>query len=287
MKRWLSGLLCLALSGAALAAGPGAVRKRVQASMLVTGALEVAADGSVAQYTLDHPEKLPDAVKGLLAKSIPAWRFKPVEMDGKPVAARAPMSLRVVARPLGDNEFSLGVAGAWFGDGAAHQSDASARTVSYKSRHRPGYPVDAVDSRVSGTVYVLLKIGRDGRVADAEAEQVDLRVVASDNELAVWRHVLAGAALSALKRDTFNLPSAGPEADKPYWVARIPVTFNLNVPGTPSVSYGQWQAYVPGPAHEPAWAAEHQLAGSPDAVPEGGVLLAEQTLRLLTPLGGT
>lgn len=287
MKRWLSGLLCLVLSGAALAAGPDAVRKRVQASMLVTGTIEVAPDGSVAQYALDHPDKLPDAVKGLLIKSIPAWRFRPVEMDGKPVTAKAPMSLRVVARPLGANEFSLSIAGAWFGDGASHQSNATAQTISYKSQNRPRYPLDASRSRVSGIVYVLLKVGRDGKVVDAAAEQVDLRVVASDSELEGWRHVLADAALSALKRDTFNLPNVGPEVNKPYWVARIPVTFKLNVLGTPPESYGQWQAYVPGPVHEPTWAAEHKLAGSPDAIPEGGVLLADQALRLITPLGGS
>jgi hypothetical protein len=40
-------LFCLLLSGVALAAGPNEVRKRVQASMLVTGSIIVAPDGSV------------------------------------------------------------------------------------------------------------------------------------------------------------------------------------------------------------------------------------------------
>src|SRR6185437_14739483 len=102
MKRWLPGLLCMVLSGVALAAGPNAASKRVQAgagdqharlhplarlhpnaaskrvqaSMLVTGTIEVAPDGSVAQYALDHPDELPPAVKGLLAKAIPSWKFE-------------------------------------------------------------------------------------------------------------------------------------------------------------------------------------------------------------------
>lgn len=285
MKRWLSGLLSLVLSGAALAAGPAAVRKRVQASMLVTGMIEVAPDGSVQQYTLDQAEKLPDSVKGVLGRSIAAWKFKPVEVDGQPVIAKAKMSLRVVATPLGDEQYSVGVAGAWFGDRASRQSGVNAQTISYKDQKRPAYPMNAVRAGVSGTVYALLKVGRDGKVADAEAEQVDLRVLASDGELNIWRRVLAEAALSALRRDTFNLPTVGPQVDKPFWVARIPVTFDLS--SEPAVAYGHWQAYVPGPVHRPEWADKHKLAGSPDAVPEGGLLLADQSLHLMTPLGGT
>lgn len=285
MKRGLAILLCLAWSGAALAAGPAAVRKRVQASMLLTGTIEVAPDGSVAQYALDQPEKVPEAVKGLLTKSVATWRFQPVEVDGKPMAAKASMSVRVVASPLGNDNFSLGVAGAWFGEGASRQSDASAQTISYKKRQMPRYPMDAAYSGVQGIVYVLLKIGRDGRVVDAAAETVNLRVVASDEQLQVWRRVLAEAALTGLRHDTFNVPTAGPEAGKPYWVARVPVTFQLNG-GTPA-GYGQWQAYVPGPVQEPDWADKDKLAGSPDAVPEGGILLAEHSLRLLTPPGGS
>lgn len=209
MKTWMVGLLCMVASSALLAAGPAAVRKRVQASMLVRGTIEIAPDGSVAKYTLDHPDQLPCQV--------------------------------------------------------------------------PNYPMDAAYSRVSGVVYALLKIGRDGKVVDAAAEQVDLGIVASDSQLEAWQRILAAATLSALKQDTFNVPQSGPEANKPYWVARIPVTFQLTAN---AMSYGQWQAYVPGAVHLPEWAQEHRLAGSPDAVPEGGILLASQSLQLLTPLTG-
>lgn len=283
MKTWIVGLLCMVASSALLAAGPAAVRKRVQASMLVRGTIEIAPDGSVAKYTLDHPDQLPAAVKNLLGKAIPVWKFKPVEQDGAPVEAKAQMGLRVVAKPMGDKEYSLGVAGAWFGQGALNQSSVTAQTITYKSKKQPDYPLGAAYSRVSGVVYALLKVGRDGKVMDAVAEQVDLGVVASDSQLQVWQRMLAAATLSALKQDTFNVPQSGPEANKPYWVARIPVTFQLT---TNAMSYGQWQAYVPGAVRLPEWAQEHRLAGSPDAVPEGGILLASQSLQLLTPLTG-
>ncbi|TAL97570.1 MAG: energy transducer TonB [Rhodanobacter sp.] len=97
MKRWLLGLFCLLLSGAALAAGPRAVRERVQASMLVTGSITVAPDGGMKSYVLDHPEQLPAPVVTLIAQNAPRWRFQPVIRDRVAVSAKAPMSLRIVA----------------------------------------------------------------------------------------------------------------------------------------------------------------------------------------------
>lgn len=291
MKRILSGLFCVLLSGMAMADGSSAVRKSVQATMLVSGTVEVAADGSVTHYTLDHPEELPKVVTGLLAQAVPAWRFKPVVVDGKPAAAKAPMSLRVVAKPQGNGNYSVSVVAVWFGDGAKNQSETSAETISYKTRVQPVYPRDAADRQVSGTVYVLLKVGRDGNVADAVAEQVNLRVVPSSNSEMVWcQRVLADAALYAMKRDRFNLPTVGKDVNRPFWVARVPVTFTLNGDTRVAVreaAYGHWQAYVPGPVQRPDWASGRGSSGNADAVPEGGALLADTSLDLLTPLGGS
>lgn len=289
MKRILSGLLCMLLSGVVMADGSSAVRKSVQASMLVSGTVEVATDGSVTHYTLDHPEELPKVVTELLAQAVPAWRFKPVVVEGKPAAAKAPMSLRVVAKPQEDGNYSLSVVAVWFGDGAKNHSRATAETVSYKTKVQPVYPGAALESRVSGTVYVLLKVGRDGKVADAVAEQVDLRLVATNGKMAWSRRILTDAALYALKQDTFNLPTAGKDVNRSFWVARIPVAFTLNgdIPvAVQEAAYGQWQAYVPGPVQKPDWASGRDSSGSADAVPEGGALLADTSLDLLTPLSG-
>lgn len=291
MKRILSGLFFVLMSGVTMADGSSAVRKSVQASMLVSGTVEVAADGSVTHYTLDHPEELPKVVTGLLAQAVPAWRFKPVVVDGKPAAAKAPMSLRVVAKPQGDGNYSVGVVAVWFGAGAKNQSEASAETISYKTKVQPAYPRDAMESQVSGTVYVLLKVGRDGKVADAVAEQVDLRIVASSNSEMAWcRRVLADAALHAMKGDTFNLPTVGKDVNRSFWVVRIPVNFTFNTDtriGVREAAYGQWQAYVPGPVQRPDWEYERDSSRNADAVPEGGALLADTSLDLLTPLGGS
>lgn len=283
MKRWLLGLLCVLLSGAALAAGPTEVRKRIQASMLLTGSIVVAPDGSVRSYAIDKAEKLPSAVSELIANSIPHWKFEPTLLDGKPVAAKAKMSLRLVAKPVGDDNYSISISGTQFGQ------DAPGESISYKDRVAPTYPYQAVQARVSGTVYLVLRVGRQGRVQEAEAEQVNLAVVANDLELERWRKVLARSALMAARKWTFNLPRSGEHMNDEYWIAWVPVTYSLRVFGErPVYEYGKWEAYVPGPRQLVPWIDDPRLlSGSVDALPEGGIhLLGRDGLRLITPLGG-
>jgi len=45
------------------------------------------------------------------------WRFEPVLLDGKPVAAKAPMSMRVVASKRDDGNYNIGIRSAYFGQG--------------------------------------------------------------------------------------------------------------------------------------------------------------------------
>lgn len=280
MKRWLIGLFCVLLSGFALAAGPAAVRKRVQASMLLTGTIVVAPDGSVGSYAIDKAEKLPPVVTGVIAKSIPRWKFEPVLLNGKPVAAKTKMSLRLVARPVGDDSYSIGIGGAQFGQNVPGES------ITYKEPVRPVYPPQAARDHVSGTVYLLLRVGREGRVQEAEAEQVNLMVVDSDKGMERWRKVLADSALAAARRWTFNLPTSGEHMNDKYWVARVPVMYGLR-PVNENDDYGKWQPYVPGPKQPVPWIDDPQLlSGNADALPDGGIYPLNSGLHLTKPAGG-
>lgn len=283
MKNWLVGLFCLVLAGVALASGPGGVRKRVQASMLLTGTIVVAPDGSVRSYAIDHADEVEPAALTLVNRSVPEWKFEPTLLAGKRVAAKANMSLRVVAKPVGEGNYALSIKGTHFG-----QNDPG-NDISYKARVSPRYPPQAVQARVGGTVYLLLRVGRQGQVEDAAAEQVNLAVVASDLELAQWRKVLANSALAAARQWTFNLPTSGDHADAPYWIARVPVKYSLIMMDKPKVQeYGKWQAYVPGPKELVPWLDDKRLlSGSVDALPGDGIYQLHQSgLHLLTPLSG-
>jgi hypothetical protein len=288
MKRGLLGILCLMLSGAVLAAGPYAVRKRVQASMLVTGSLVVAGDGSVKSYVIDKPEQLPKSVVSLIQKSVPTWQFEPVVRDGQPVLAKAAMSLRVVAKPEGDGNYSLAIGGSHFGQPASWTNNDGGKAITGGLREPPNYPMDAARARASGTVYVVLRVNRQGLVDQSAAEQVNLDMVASDAEMGRWRNVLADAALRAARHWTFNPPTVGREAAQSAWVVRVPITFSLHGRGAPRSAdkYGSWHAYVPGPRNVPAWVDKSRMAASADAIAAGSISEVGRGLRLAKPING-
>jgi hypothetical protein len=276
MKRLLSGILGVLLAGVTLAGGIRSVRERVEGSMVVTGTIGVTPQGTVLGYTLDHPEKLPPVVADVIGKNIPHWTFRPVLQDGKPVAAKAKMSLRVVASPIADGKFQVALRSAYFGD-----ESAGIRMV---SSTRPRYPREAIRDRADGTAYVILRIDRAGRVADAFAEQVNMRVLAEDAELARLRTLFAESSLKALRQWTFT--PADPTDHEPYRVVRVPVSYEVSEQGhlpTREV-YGQWQSYVPGPVEPAPWFdSDKMLSGGGDALPGDGVY-GPSALSLLTPL---
>jgi len=275
MKRFLSTLTLLLLCGAALAAGPAAVRKRVEASMLVTGTIEVAPDGTVSGYTLDRAKDLPPVATDIIGKTAPRWTFQPVLLNGKPVAAKAKMSLRLLARPLGDGNFNVSVRSVYFGE----RKSSLQRDMS----ERPRYPQTAIHARVAGTVYLLLRLDRAGKVQDAIAEQVNLEAIDSDNGLSHWRQTLANSSLEAARHWTFAPAQASDQ--EPYRIVRVPVAYHLSPWGqTPPDTYGQWQGYLPGPVEPAPWFdRDKMLSGDPDALPGDGVY-GKPSLSLLTPL---
>ncbi|MGC1550200.1 MAG: energy transducer TonB [Rhodanobacter sp.] len=283
MNRWLLGTCMALLCCMAGAEDLSAVRNQTEASMLLTGTIVVAPDGSVSSYSIDHPEKVVDVVKPLLEKSITRWKFLPVMEGNKPVAAQAEMSLRIIATRLDDGNYAMAIRGVHFGQSAPGE------VPSFEQKPKPRYPMNALQSRVSGTVYLLARVDRHGQVEDAATEQVNLHVVAREKQMEHWRQVLADASLNAVKNATFHIPTSGALANADSWVVRIPISFNLvergvSVPDT----YGHWQSYIPGPKQKlPGFDKQDTASNNSDAIPDNGLFLADQSLQLVTPLSGT
>lgn len=273
----LAGLLLALVAFAAIAGGPGAVRKQVEASMLVTGTIDIAHDGSVAGYVLDKPEMLPESVVTLASKALPQWRFKPVLVDGKSVLGRARMSLRYVANREDDGTYRVRIRSAWFGDKSAKPGEA----VASKSMRPPEYPFAALRAGIGGTAYVVVRVGRDGKVADVVVERVNLRTVGSEHYMQRARKLFADASARATRRWSFSVPEAGPQADQPYWDVRVPVAYYVNDQKPPA--YGQWDAYVPGPEHPVPWIPADQAGGN-DALVAGGIYPIGGGPKLITQL---
>jgi len=266
----------------ATAAGPATVRKQVESSMLVEGTIEITAQGTVKSMGIDRQEKLPEGIVTFVQDQVARWTFEPVLVDGTPTPARSAMALRLVARRLDDKRMTVGIRNASF-NGEAPEPGAAVDSISMKP---PRYPSQAVRSGVAGTVYLVLKIGREGRVEDVVVEQVNLRVVASDKEMTRYRALLADATLKAAREWTFQAPTIGELADDEFWSVRVPTDYTFD--RSRGDGYGQWQAYVPGPRETVPWKTDEYPASSPDALADGGVYTAgaAQGPRLLTPLDG-
>lgn len=273
-RLWMAVLLAVCV-GHAGAAGLDEVRAQIESSRLVKGTIDIAADGRVVDYALQGREALPEGVRELIAGAVPHWRFEPIELpDG---TVRASMSLRLVAKKLADGGYLLAIRGAHFG------SDMPAGSPRSRKRHRPRYPKEAAIAGVGGTVYAVLRIGSDGRVEDAFAEQVNLHVVASEAAMEQWRETLAKAALQALRRWTFDVPAKDPGGDPPAWLVRVPVEFV--VPGYKRSRDDEWRAYIPGPRARAPWETSENDAAV-DALAADDIYPVGRGPRLLTPLGG-
>lgn len=282
MKQGMVGLACMLMAFGAFAGERAAVLKRAEASMLVSGSIELAPDGSVRNYTLDKPDKLPPLVLKLVQQNVPVWKFALKDDES---SRKAGMNLRIIATHTDDHNYAIRISAAEFSSTDA----APGQSITYKSNPPPDYPFDAVTSRISGTVYVLLQIGRDGTVKDALTEQVNLDQYASEKNMTRFRNDLAKASLAAIRHWTFNPPTTGNEIKKPFWYARVPVEFDLSSTRQ-SAKYGTWNAYIPGP-REPvpaSWTDDDRLlSGSPDATPDGTLDLGNSNLKLLTSLSGS
>lgn len=276
-RSWI-GLALLAFAGFAMASGTAEVRKQVEASMLLTGTIDIEPDGSVAGYDIVDADKVPDYVLANVAKQVPHWRFEPVLVDGRAVRARSPMNIRMLAMPAGD-DMLVSIASASFGE---YDPEATDRVTSVSLRP-PRYPLNVLQLGGQGDVYLLVKVGRDGNVLDVAAEQVNLRVIGNPRQMESMRESLANAAIRAARSWTFRPPSAGDGIDEPHWVVRVPVDFSVRDQRQPG--YGAWQGYVPGPRQRPDWITEDD--GGNDALVAGGVYPVGATggIRLLTPLG--
>ncbi|MXV06468.1 protein tonB [Xanthomonas sp. LMG 9002] len=276
----------LLLAFAAVAAdgvGPGAVRKQIESSMLVSGTIDIEPSGKVSALALDQQERLPKGVVGFVRSTVMQWTFAPGLRDGKPVPARTPMTLRLIAKRLQGDDYQVEIRGADF----SHYDPSDRSVVTSIQMKPPAYPQAAYSVGAAGSAYLVLKVGRDGRVADAAVEQVNLRVVASEQQMQQLRDVLGKSALGAARKWTFRPPSEGKDVDAPYWTVRVPVNYALSdTRRDASSSYGRWTSYVPGPRQRAPWITSQDAAGfSPDLLPAGGVYMADGTgPRLLTPL---
>jgi hypothetical protein len=282
--------LALALGGTGLVATPDTaaqtartVRETAEASMTLTGKIDIGTDGHVTGFQLDHADKLPADLAAFVQRQVQAWQFQPVVVDGAAVATQTPVTLRLLSQPspdgAGDN---VRVAGASF---TRYDPEDTSRVTSAEMRS-PAYPKNMYAMRAKGDVLLLVKVGRDGTVQDVFAEQVNLRVVGKENQMRQVRDTFARASVSTARSWTFRPPTTGKLKDAESWNVRIPVRYMMGEHDL--ARYGTWEAYIPGPRERAPWRSSQAGAeAAPDLLAAGGIYMADldDGPRLLTPLG--
>lgn len=276
----------LMVGGMTLAAGPRGIRKQAEMSMGLSGWITIAPDGHVIAVTLDQEKTIGEPFVNFVRSAVMGWVFEPVIIGGQAVTARATMRLNILGKHRDDGGLDVSINSAYFG---GNNPDAS--KVKSKTLTPPDYPRDMLAMGAQGIANLVLKVGRDGRVADLYVEQVNLNVVApNEATMRRIRQSLGNAAMTVARTWEFQVPTQSPEMDKPYWIVRVPVQYCMNDDCDHNRGQdGEWHAYIPGPRQRAPWISDTAWVNgaNSDALAPGGIYMADNTdgPKLLTPLG--
>lgn len=284
MRRLVGVTLACLLVGVAIAADKEPRVSQLEASMLVSGEMSVDASGAVSGYTLDQADKLPPPVKDLLAKTLPTFRFQPVEREGKAHPVQATMNLQLVAHQIDPDHFDLRLRSARFTDKAESEAAADpTAAVSIAERPRMHYPDAALMAGMSATVYLALRFDHSGHVTDVDVSQVNLRRQDEPLQMTRWRAMFAKNAMADARKIVLHAPTSGPHANDATFTGALPVTYLWG--DQRPAGYGEWDTYVRGPVHPIAWMDDGDAAAN-ETVPDGQFAMSGNSLKLLTPPGG-
>jgi hypothetical protein len=260
------------------------VREQAEASMVLTGEIDIGTEGQVEAFRLDKRAQVDETIVTFVEGAVKTWRFAPVLVNGQAAKARTPATIRLGAKNNPDGTGLITLLAANF----ETYDETSTDNVTKVKMSPPMYPEDVLNARGRGDVLLLVQVGRDGKVLDVATEQVNLRVIANEAIMRKMRDKLARVSMGAARKWTFKAPSTGNEKDEASWTVRVPVRFSF---GDEVERYGRWDAYIPGPRQQAPWRRDMALSAdaNADLLPAGGVFMADATSKgpkLLTPLGG-
>jgi len=276
MKKAMFGAL---LAMATMVAQASSI-KDIESSAVVSGTIVLAKDGTVQTAVIDDGAKYGQPIVDMVRKAALQWRFQPVLRHDEPVVAKSSMHVRVVLKKMPDGNYSARIKGATFGDSSTDSTDTLHNAEGNK-RIPPKYPQAAIRGRVQGTVYLALRVDRNGRVVEAVAEQVNLGITGPDRVIKQYRAMLAESALKAARQWSYTIPTTGPLARQDSWTAHVPVNYALNVLGAPKPDR-TWVSYVPGPYTPAPWVDKPDM-NTADALADDAVRTDGAGPTLLSP----
>lgn len=266
------------------AAGARDVQAQVEATLQLSGTVVVDEKGRPIRHTLDQGATLEGWLTQFIASQVERWQFEPNIVDGKPVVAEVQMHLRLVGHREPGDKVRVRIASTYFG-GPSKQPLTDYPQMAQMMP--PEFPKGPLRIGGQGVVYLVVQIGRDGRVLNVAAEQTNLRIAGTERQMRNMRADFESAAIRQARHWTFTPPSTGLLVNDESWLIRVPIQFVLTGPRGRVSTPGQWDSYIPGPRNfDMPWAADQlRSAGAPDALPaQVGAYPLTQGIKLLTPL---
>lgn len=280
LRSMLLAMAMLATVGAVAATKVQIAQGESVLTLRVDGELAIDPQGHVQDYRIRT--KLDPQIEKLVAKAVPSWRFVPITVNGKAVAARSPMRItlaatevkggyevrvdNVVFRP--DTKEDYEAAQATIRSELERQGGAAAGAAGPLAKPRqfvsitagkltpPGYPVGLQKAGVEGVVLLNLRLKPDGKVADVFASQSSLLNVKGRPELLERaRTLLEKNAATAAAKWTFGVDAKDMAAlTASDLTVRVPVEYRLSSGGSRSDSLaGSWRHEFRGPNFPIPW----------------------------------
>lgn len=248
-------------------------------TMRVDGELSIDPDGRVMDYRITT--KLDPQVEKLVRRAVPAWRFKPILVDGKPAIATSPMRIALLAEEMAQG-YRVTVDNVVFQPNTKEQYEAEQASqkahprmsvageapaplvwITSKRLQPPKYPSELQRVGVEGIVLLNLRLNPDGTVAEVFAAQSSLLNVRGGSTLLDRaRTMLERSAGAAAKRWTFDVATDGAEPlSAESLTVRVPVDYMLASPGAaPDPVAGSWRHEFRGPNLTAPWLPDGQAS---------------------------
>ena len=282
----LAGLLAAPAGGATGADGAAAAASIAPLESVLLMALdaEVAIDaaGRVTAVTIATPVQAD--LRAGVERVVRDWTFEPTRVDGVAVPARAKARIVVGSAPT-QRVTRVWVDGVTFTHPPDEAIEQPTARIVVDKQVRPGYPDGVGLAGVKGVVHVGLRIGLDGRVAEAAVVRSALLDV--NGRKAVLEDALGqfeAASLRAGRKFRFEVAVRDGVTPSPDDLTVIvPFGYYLGKASVPKP--GEWRLHVRTPRHDLSWMSSEAKARLAGEAPGDAAAPAGSRLRLLSALG--
>lgn len=196
------------------------------------GTLVIEPDGSVSAVDLD----IKPMIREDYLRAIKGWTFKPVEIDGQAVRAKAHFQLEAFGKQIpGTDRVALGIENVHFTDPPAEGGN----TTRWRNPlSPPGYPLRAAEAGFGASVTLLLRLDEELRVVDVGVASLTLDAweIRNSNRAAGFARSFAIRAMNAAR----DWSLAGFPEVEPGCTVLVPVVF---LP--PHRSQDGWRPQIP------------------------------------------